>query len=123
MKDVKVSRVLREFTPEEREQWSRDLAVADAENTPESWEKFRRMQSAADEPTFSGELRRAIHRVHQTRGFFLPELMQRSQITWNELQPFLLGEASLPTDAVDRLVHELGLHLQTEIAVTVEEAE
>ena len=99
-----------ELTPEQRERWKRQVA-AEAVERPESDEYFRLAAPAAAEATFSGELRRAIHAVH-SRQMLLPTLLERASVDWATLHPFMTGEASLPTDVVDRLLAVLGLHLQ-----------
>lgn len=99
-----------EMTPELRERWKRQIEAAQADRS-ESDEYFRMAEPAAAEATFSGELRRAIHAVH-ARQMLLPTLLERAGVDWKTLRPFMTGEASLPTEVVDRLVAVLGLHLQ-----------
>jgi hypothetical protein len=105
-------RMKKSFTPAEREAWEAAVAEAEAEQ-PETIEYFRKANVAAAEPTFSGELRRAIHNVHD-RQMLLPTLLERAQVDWATLEPFMVGEAPLPSDVIDRLVDVLGLHLQQE---------
>ena len=108
-----MARIYREFTPAEREAWLRSVAEAESpEERAESDEYFRLAEAAAAEPTFSGELRRAIHGVHQRR-MFVTTLLERAQIDWETLRPFMIGEATLPSDVIDRLVNVLGLHLES----------
>jgi hypothetical protein len=71
----------------------------------------RKLVRAAEEPGFSGDLRRAI-RASRRRPDQLaaeigvdPELFDR----------FCTGEADLPTPALDRLINELGLKLVAEV--------
>jgi hypothetical protein len=114
-----MARIMREFTPAEREAWLRSVAEAESpEARAESEAYFRLAKAAAAEPTFSGELRRAIHGVHQRR-MFLETLLERANVDWATLEPFMIGEAPLPSDVIDRLATVLGLHLQS---VAVEEA-
>jgi hypothetical protein len=113
-----MARLFREFTPAERAAWQRAVAeVESPEARAQSHEYFRLAEAAAAEPTFSGELRRAIHGVHRQE-MFLDMLMERAKVDWDTLRPFLIGEASLPSEVIDRLVDVLGLHLQ---AVTADE--
>ncbi len=106
-------RIAREFTPEERAHWQQSVKTASAERQ-ESDEYLRLASSAAAEETFSGELRRAIHALHGQQ-MFLPTLMERAQVDWPTLRAFLIGEATLPSDVIDRLIQVLGLHLQPAI--------
>lgn len=118
-----MARIMKEFTPAEREAWRRSVAEAESpEARAESNEYFRLAEAAAAEPTFSGELRRAIHSVHQRR-IFLDTLLERANVDWATLRPFMIGEAPLPTDVVDRLASVLGLHLQAVGAVEEDAAE
>jgi hypothetical protein len=114
-----MARIMKEFTPAEREAWQRSVAEAESPaERAESEAYFRLAKAAAAEPTFSGELRRAIHSIHQRR-MFLDTLLERAQVDWATLRPFMIGEAPLPSDVIDRLVNVLGLHLQTVDAVGV----
>lgn len=104
-------RIRHEFTPEERAHWQQAVEHAQAERG-ESDEYLRLASVAAAEETFSGELRRAIHDLHGQQ-MFLPTLLERAQIDWPTLRAFLIGEATLPSDAIDRLIQVLGLHLHS----------
>jgi hypothetical protein len=107
-----MARIIREFTPAEAQAWRQAVAeVESPENRAEMDEYFRLANAAADEPTFSGELRRAILGVHERR-MFLSTLAERAQVDWDTLRAFLIGEAELPSGVIDRLVDVLGLHLQ-----------
>lgn len=113
-----MARIYREFTSEEREAWLRSVAEAESpEERAASDEYFRLAEAAVAEPTFSGELRRAIHGVHQRRMFFTT-LLERAQVDWETLRPFMIGESTLPSDVIDRLVGVLGLHLETADALS-----
>jgi hypothetical protein len=105
-----VHRIVKTFTAAEKAAW--EAAVAEAESeVPETLEYFRKATAAAAEETFSGELRRAIHHVHD-RQMTLDALLAAAGIPWDALEPFMVGEASLPSDVIDRLAGALGLHLQ-----------
>lgn len=106
-----MDRTLKPLTPEESARL-RSFANAIEIERPEIDQRLARMRAAAAEPTFSGQLRRAIHAIHQQE-MFLPTLLERAQVRWEELEPFLLGESSLPSDIIDRLVETLQLELQT----------
>jgi len=61
-------------------------------------------REAAEENTFSGELRRAIH----ASGFHLNYIADRVGTTPIVLDEFLTGEGTLQSDVIDRLVAMLG---------------
>ncbi len=44
----------------------------------------------------------------------LPTLLKRGQVDWATLRPFMLGEAPLPSDVLDRLARVLNLNLEPE---------
>ena len=64
----------------------------------------RRMREAAEENTFSGELRRAIHSGDQD----LISLAKLAGTTPVHLSEFLAGDRTLRSDVLDRLVLALG---------------
>lgn len=111
-------RIAREFTSEERAHWQQSVKTAYAERQ-ESDEYFRLASIAAAEASFSGELRRAIHALHGQQ-MFLPTLLERAQVDWPTLRAFLIGESTLPSDVIDRLIHVLSLHLQSVVAEPAE---
>jgi hypothetical protein len=57
------------------------------------------MQEAGAENTLSGHLRRAIHRSRRDRA----EIAQAGGISLVELNEFLTGERTLPSDVLDRV--------------------
>ena len=59
------------------------------------------------EKTFSGRLRRAIH-VFPLSPIRIAE---NAGISWDDLDDFLTGEKTLPSDAIDRLVKVVKLKL------------
>ena len=65
------------------------------------------MREAAEENTFSGELRRAIHTGERD----LIGLAQIAGITPIQLSEFLTGERTLRSDVPDRLMAAVGAHL------------
>ena len=67
----------------------------------------RRMREAAEENTFSGELRRAIHGGERDL-ISLAELVGTTPI---QLSDFLAGDRTLRSDVLDRLVSALGARL------------
>ena len=64
-------------------------------------------KDARDEPTLSGELRRAVHCSDLSLG----EIAVRSGITPIVLDDFLTGERTLRSDVLDRLAGALGYGL------------
>lgn len=93
---------IRELTKEE-------LAAIEAE-WPQIVEDTKEMETAAADSGFSGQLRRAIHGTNR-RGVLLPQLMERANVDWDVLGPFLRGQAPLPSDAIDRLIEAMGVSL------------
>jgi hypothetical protein len=75
-----------------------------AAELPELRARERRMKEAAEESTFSGELRRAIHRGEQD----LITLASLVGVTPVQLSEFLTGERTLRSDVLDRLVAAVG---------------
>lgn len=67
----------------------------------------RRMREAAEENTFSGELRRAIHGGDRD----LISLAELAGTTPVHLSEFLTGDRTLRSDVLDRLVSALGARL------------
>jgi hypothetical protein len=62
---------------------------------------------ARSEKTFSGALRRAIHKFPQSP----MKTAEKAGIEWGDMSNFLTGEKPLPSDAIDRLVAVLKLKL------------
>ncbi|MBX3449153.1 MAG: hypothetical protein KF777_06310 [Planctomycetaceae bacterium] len=107
---MEIKRTMRTLTPEESARMKELAEKVEAER-PLIDEKFRRMELAAEEATFSGQLRRAIHGIHQ-RGLSLPEFLAQTGMTWEALERFLLAESPLPSDAIERIAEVLNLELQ-----------
>jgi hypothetical protein len=104
------ARIFIQHTPEqaeerrrayEEEEASREANIANA----------RKMFAALEEPGFSGDLRRAIAASRKTPS----DLASSVGASVTTLEAFLDGDASLPTDVVDRLVALLRLKLVMEI--------
>ena len=74
---------------------------------PELIARERRMREAAEENTFSGGLRRAIHASERDL-IALAEIVGISPI---QLSEFLTGERTLRSDVLDRLVAAVGARL------------
>jgi hypothetical protein len=71
---------------------------------------YRKLVSASAEPGFSGWLRRRIRQD----GRPIRKIAETAHIDLDDLTAFRVGDATLPTDAVDRLVETLGLTLVEE---------
>ncbi len=95
----------RKLTQEEAAKYKaiRELVAAEL---PELIARERQMREAAEENTFSGELRRAIH--HGERD--LISLAEIVGITPIQLSEFLTGQRTLRSDVLDRLVAAVGGH-------------
>ena len=75
---------------------------AEREDIALEMESFR---IAAEEDSFSGHLRQAIHQG----GKPLSLLCRQSRVEWDVLRQFLAAEAPLPTDALNRIAAVLKL--------------
>jgi hypothetical protein len=80
-----------------------------AEELPDLIRRNQMRFTARKEKTFSGFLRRAIHDFPRSP----MKIAEQAKIDWLEFSRFLTGEASLPSDAIDRLVKILKLKLPT----------
>jgi len=99
-------RIMIQFTPEQAAEYER--AVAEEEASREAnIAKVKKMDAAAAEVGFSGELRRAIRSCHRDHR----ELARTLGIDVELLDAFRAGDAALPSDVIDRLVELLGLKL------------
>jgi hypothetical protein len=87
-----------------RDQWQNAAAEEDAARNA-NIELLQRLDAAAAEPGFSGQLRRAILSAKLRPS----ELASQVGVDREALQQFRLGEGTLPTDAFDRLMEVLGL--------------
>ncbi len=103
-------RVMLEYTPEQQADWeaARDQAMAEK---PEIIAQFHRMQAAEAEDTFSGRLRRAI----RASGRDTKSLAEEIHVDWRLLDDFRCGDATLPSDVIDRLIAALELRLVQDI--------
>lgn len=97
------------LTPEQRDEYLRIAAAEDA-GREANIGAIRKRDLAAEEPGFSGDLRRAINAARRPSR----ELAAQLGIDVRLLEEFRAGEATLQSDAVDRLVHVLGLRLVAE---------
>jgi hypothetical protein len=87
-----------EISPELLEQLKRDRSRI-AEELPELTERHERMVEAKAEDTFSGHLRRAVHRS----GRLVREIAAEAGVSSEVLCEFLEGTRTLRSDVLDRL--------------------
>lgn len=99
-------RIYRELTPEEQARLERAREQV-TEELPELIERHQMAKDAEQEDTFSGELRRRIHRS----GIPISQIAGECSIDLTELDEFLTGERTPPSDVIDRLVEVLGCKL------------
>ena len=78
-----------------------------AEELPDLIRRNQLRFDARKEKTFSGALRRAIHAYPLSP----MKIAAKADIPWSELDVFLTGEKTLPSDAIDRLVKVVKLKL------------
>lgn len=99
-------RTYRQATAEEtaRLQQGRDET---AQELPELIRTDQLRKSATEEDTFSGALRRAIHK----HDLSLTQIAGQCGLSVEELDMFLTGERELPSSVIDRLVDVLGCKL------------
>jgi hypothetical protein len=103
-------RVMIGFTAQQKDQWEATVQEELA-GKEENIAHLRRIQAAAEQPGFFGDLRRAI--VASRRS--LDELSAGIGVDQRLLSGFRAGDAELPAAALERLVDALGLRLMQEI--------
>jgi hypothetical protein len=109
MKNRKPRRVSRELTPQEQARLRRARRRI-ATELPELVARDQMRKEAREEPTLSGELRRAIHASPRS----LAEIAAGAGVPPLVLDEFLTGERTLRSDVMDRLAMNLGLVLTPE---------
>ena len=93
-------------TPESRAR--HEAAIREVEkDLPELMAAARRAFQALDEPTFSGQLRRAL----DASDLDAYEVAAKIEVRPEQLNDFMIGEFALPLHAIDRLVELLGYRL------------
>lgn len=103
-------RVNLEFTAEQRAAWQQAAAEEQACKA-ENFAHFRKIESAAQEPGFFGDIRRAILVSRRSP----IELSAEIGVDPLMLSDFRAGTAELPAGALSRLIEVLGLRLVQEI--------
>jgi ribosome-binding protein aMBF1 (putative translation factor) len=103
-------RVTIDFTSPQRAAWDATVQQELAAKQ-ETLELFRKIQCAADQPGFFGDIRRAI--IHARRP--IEELATEVGIDGQLLSDFRAGDAELPSAVLEQLIQVLGLRLMQEI--------
>lgn len=106
MKSRQTRRVTRVLTRQPRAKLRRNRRRI-ADELPDLVARDRMRKEASDEPTLSGELRRAIH----ASPLSLADIAAQAGIPPLALDEFLTGERTLRSDVLDRLTRSLGLVL------------
>jgi hypothetical protein len=106
MKDQRKRRISRALTPRQMAMLKRHRARI-ARELPDLAARDRIRQEAREEPTLSGELRRAI----QSSPLGLAEIAHDAGVTPLALDEFLTGEKTLRSDVLDRLAAGVGFML------------
>jgi hypothetical protein len=106
MKNPKVRRNTRNLTPAQRMRLQRQRRQI-ARELPDMAARDQMRKEARDEPTISGELRRAIHDSRMS----LAAIAGKARIPLLALDEFLTGERTLRSDVLDRLATGLELDL------------
>lgn len=100
-------RISRELTADEIEKLRQQRAMAAAE-LPDLIVRDQMRKDAQEEPTLSGEIRRAIHASELP----LASIAVAAGISPLLLDEFLTGERTLRSDVLDRLTAALGMRFQ-----------
>jgi len=107
MKNRKPQQARRTITAKHRAQIQRHRLQI-ARELPDLIDRNQMRKEALDEPTLSGELRRAIN----STALPIAAIAARAEITPIMLDEFLTGERTLRSDVLDRLAKDLALVLQ-----------
>lgn len=106
MKNPKARRMSKSLTSQQLARIQRQRRRLEAE-LPDLVAADQMRKEARDEPTLSGELRRAIHSSSSS----LTDIAEDAGIPPLALDEFLTGERTLRSDILDRLTRSLGLEL------------
>ena len=106
MENREARRRTRELSPEEKARL-RQARDQIAQELPDLALRDRMRKEASEEPTLSGELRRAIHASELS----LAAIASAAGVTPLVLDEFLTGERTLRSDVLDRLAKTLGFEL------------
>ena len=103
-------RVRLSFTPQQKAEWEAALQ-RELAGREENIAHFRKIQAAAEQPGFFGDVRRAIALSRKP----IHQLAAEIGVDATLLSDFRAGEEHLPAAALDRLLESLGLRLMQEI--------
>jgi hypothetical protein len=103
-------RVFVSFTPEQRKDW-RKMVDMDLASKDENIAHARKIKTAAEQPGFFGDIRRAILLSRPS----INELALQIGVEPRVLSDFRAADGDIPATALDRLVEALGLRLMQEI--------
>lgn len=103
-------RIYLQFTEAQRKEWQLSVEKESA-CKDENVAQLRKIQTAAKQPGFFGDIRRAIILSRRPVG----ELAGTIGVDPHLFSDFRAGEAELPAPALERLVASLGLRLMQEI--------
>lgn len=103
MAERNVRRTTRQLTPQQRARLRRQQRQIAAE-LPDLIAQDGMRKEAREEPTLSGELRRAVH----ASDLPLDDIAARAGITALVLDEFLTAERTLRSDTLDRLANAVG---------------
>ena len=104
------NRVTIGFTAQQKDQWKAGVQEELA-GKEENISHLRKIQAAAKQPGFFGDLRRAIAASRQS----VDELSAGIGVDQRLLSDFRAGDKELPAAVLERLVDTLGLRLMQEI--------
>jgi hypothetical protein len=107
MKPTKARRSTTELTALQLKQLCKDRALIEKE-LPSLAAKHERLCEAAQEPTRSGALRRAVH----ASKMLLDHMAHRARTDLDTLNAFLTSDRTLTSDILDRLTNILQLKLE-----------
>ena len=104
------NRVTIGFTAEQKDQW-KAAVQEELAGKEENIAHLRKVQAAAEQPGFFGDLRRAIAASLRS----VDELSAGIGVDQRLLSDFRAGDTELPAAVLERLVDTLGLRLMQEI--------
>lgn len=107
MSTNRTTRSATELTPEKQERLKQHRETI-ASELPDLVHRDQQRKEAQDEPTLSGELRRAIH----ANDLSLATIASKAGMTPLQLDEFLTGERTLRSDVMDRLAVAVGFRSQ-----------
>ena len=107
MEQTSTNRATHKLSPAEKDRL-RDMQAKIRQELPDLIAKDALRAEAEREPTFSGSLRRAIHKS----GLTIDQVATRAALDPAHLDEFLIGTRTLRSDVIDRLAFAVGVRLQ-----------